>query len=233
MSVLKTYEREWSDGGPPQGDPWPFYIIDDTGQIQTKDADGNGILGPDDAIAPGCWVSHRRGGGFGFVIAINNENLTILWSEEPKVVGNFANMAFPLVRRVFPPAFAPQLISIQPMTMPVGGIFYMDYKYPDPIMEQRCNEGPWLSRMFWRSYRCFKERIPRLWSSLSSWWVWQRGKKSTNAANIEQLNVDRQREVLTTLLQDPDRARKLIDKWSAVTQSTETPEPSEEDGPCP
>jgi len=37
-------------------------------------------------------------------------------------------MAFPIVRRPFP-MFANNLISVQPMSMPVGAIFYYDYVY--------------------------------------------------------------------------------------------------------
>jgi len=39
------------------------------------------------------------------------------------------NVAFPLVRRVFAQLLANDLVSVQPMSLPSGLIFYMDYKF--------------------------------------------------------------------------------------------------------
>ena len=39
-------------------------------------------------------------------------------------VGPFAKFAFPLVRKAYPQLVSSQLVSVQPMTSPVGGIFY-------------------------------------------------------------------------------------------------------------
>lgn len=44
-------------------------------------------------------------------------------------VGGFQNMAFPLVRRVFGPLFAQELVAIQPMSLPSGLLFYLDFTY--------------------------------------------------------------------------------------------------------
>ena len=41
----------------------------------------------------------------------------------------FANIAFPIVRRVFGGLVANELVSIQPMSLPSGLIFYLDYTY--------------------------------------------------------------------------------------------------------
>jgi hypothetical protein len=41
----------------------------------------------------------------------------------------FTNIAFPLVRRVFGGLIANDLVSIQPMSLPSGLLFYMDYTY--------------------------------------------------------------------------------------------------------
>ena len=49
--------------------------------------------------------------------------------EQQKDLSSFSSMAFPVVRRVFPQLLAQELVSIQPMTMPVGQLFYLDYKY--------------------------------------------------------------------------------------------------------
>jgi hypothetical protein len=52
----------------------------------------------------------------------------------------FTNVAFPIVRRVFGGLVANELVSIQPMSLPAGLLFYLDYTYgstepygsPDP-----------------------------------------------------------------------------------------------------
>lgn len=43
--------------------------------------------------------------------------------------GSFTKYVFPILRRVFPNLIANQLVSVQPMTGPVGGIFYYEKKY--------------------------------------------------------------------------------------------------------
>ena len=44
-------------------------------------------------------------------------------------VQGFSNIAFPIVRRVFGGLVANELVSIQPMSLPAGLIFYLDYTY--------------------------------------------------------------------------------------------------------
>lgn len=46
-------------------------------------------------------------------------------------VGSFTKYIFPMLRRVFPNLIANQIVSVQPMTAPVGGIFTYEYKYGD------------------------------------------------------------------------------------------------------
>lgn len=41
----------------------------------------------------------------------------------------FQNVAFPIVRRVFAGLIANELVSVQPMSLPSGLLFYMDYRY--------------------------------------------------------------------------------------------------------
>ncbi len=45
--------------------------------------------------------------------------------------GAFTKYVFPILRRVFPNLIANQLVSVQPMTSPVSGIFYYEKKYED------------------------------------------------------------------------------------------------------
>jgi len=44
-------------------------------------------------------------------------------------VNGFSNIAFPIVRRVFGGLVANELVSIQPMSLPSGLLFYLDYSY--------------------------------------------------------------------------------------------------------
>lgn len=38
-------------------------------------------------------------------------------------------ITFPKVKKVAAPLFANEIVNVQPMTMPTGNLFYMDYKY--------------------------------------------------------------------------------------------------------
>ena len=44
-------------------------------------------------------------------------------------IRGFSNIAFPIVRRVFGGLVANELVSIQPMSLPSGLLFYLDYTY--------------------------------------------------------------------------------------------------------
>lgn len=48
-------------------------------------------------------------------------------------IRGFSNVAFPIVRRVFGGLVANELVSIQPMSLPSGLIFYMDYTYGNNV----------------------------------------------------------------------------------------------------
>ena len=75
---------------------------------------------------------------------VNRENMsTLLENQAAQVlresntmgadnVGGFTNIAFPIVRRVFGGLIANELVSIQPMSLPSGLLFYLDYTYGNP-----------------------------------------------------------------------------------------------------
>ena len=44
-------------------------------------------------------------------------------------VGSFQKFIFPVLRRVFPNLIANEIVSVQPMTAPVGAVFFLDYIY--------------------------------------------------------------------------------------------------------
>ena len=48
-------------------------------------------------------------------------------------VDGFSNIAFPIVRRVFGGLVANDLVSIQPMSLPSGLLFYLDYSYGSDV----------------------------------------------------------------------------------------------------
>jgi Major capsid protein Gp23 len=174
MSALKTYDREWSDGGPPEGDPWPFVLVEGCGDPNC------------DPIAPGCWVTHRSWGGFGMVIAITADQLTILWSEEPRG----PRFMPPLVKRVSPGLIANQLLSVQPMTAPVGAVFYLDYVYGSHKLDPRCTTGSWWSRLFWRAWLCTSTRTQSWWRSFSCWVRSWSTRKSTSVASEKPVDFE-------------------------------------------
>src|SRR5690349_16378509 len=44
-------------------------------------------------------------------------------------IKGFQNIAFPIVRRVFGGLIANELVSVQPMSLPSGLLFYLDYQF--------------------------------------------------------------------------------------------------------
>jgi hypothetical protein len=57
-----------------------------------------------------------------YLQSLNEETRTIN-------VGSFTKFIFPVLRRVFPNLIANEIVSVQPMTAPVGAIFFLDYVY--------------------------------------------------------------------------------------------------------
>jgi hypothetical protein len=53
----------------------------------------------------------------------------------------FSNIAFPIVRRVFGGLIANELVSIQPMSLPSGLLFYLDYTYGTAVGGASNNAG--------------------------------------------------------------------------------------------
>ena len=43
--------------------------------------------------------------------------------------GSFLRYVFPIIRRVFPNLIANNILSVQPMTAPIGGVFFFKYRY--------------------------------------------------------------------------------------------------------
>ncbi len=57
------------------------------------------------------------------------ENLKLMQEDTRSAnVGEFTKYIFPLVRRIWPNLIANEIVSVQPMTAPVGAVFYYEYK---------------------------------------------------------------------------------------------------------
>ena len=54
-------------------------------------------------------------------------------------IGTFTTYAFPLIRRIMPSLFANELVSVQPMPMPTGKVFYLDFKYGSDLAMTNSN----------------------------------------------------------------------------------------------
>lgn len=65
-------------------------------------------------------------------------------------VGSFLKFVFPVLRRVWPNLIANEIVSIQPMTAPVGGVFFYDLKYG--TTKGKVTAGDTLIRDFNRYY---------------------------------------------------------------------------------
>ena len=61
-------------------------------------------------------------------------------------IQGFSNIAFPIVRRVFGGLVANELVSIQPMSLPSGLIFYLDYTYGTDVGKPTGQAGEVYSR---------------------------------------------------------------------------------------
>lgn len=56
-------------------------------------------------------------------------------------IQGFSNIAFPIVRRVFGGLVANEIVSIQPMSLPSGLIFYLDYTYGTNVGTTQSDNG--------------------------------------------------------------------------------------------
>lgn len=55
----------------------------------------------------------------------------IIDDSSDEIIDGYNTFAFPIIRKVFPSLMSNSIVNIQPMTAPVGGIFFMDYVYGD------------------------------------------------------------------------------------------------------
>ena len=68
----------------------------------------------------------------GMAVLLENQAKELLREASSMAAGDvegFAAVAFPIVRRVFGGLIANDLVSVQPMSLPSGLIFFLDFKY--------------------------------------------------------------------------------------------------------
>jgi len=71
----------------------------------------------------------------GMAVLLENQAKELLREASSMAAGDvegFAAVAFPIVRRVFGGLIANQLVSVQPMSLPSGLIFFLDFTYNNP-----------------------------------------------------------------------------------------------------
>ena len=150
MSILRTYGRSGDVFGDPDiGSRWPLYRLSNEDWSVDKEAKG---------LAPGDWVCHINGGGTGrgIVVAINDDEVAVLWSIDPQEL-DFSKFTMPIIKKAPPGGlFQQSNFRLQPMSVPSGAVFYLDYKYGnkepeavDPVP----SSGPRLPKKAGRSPR--------------------------------------------------------------------------------
>lgn len=84
-------------------------------------------------LAPGSQVCHDqyRQSTYGIVVAVDDMQVTVLWSKEPPVeldVAKFKSLAAPLMRRVNYSGIAKQLIQVEPLPPGAHAYYAKDEK---------------------------------------------------------------------------------------------------------
>jgi hypothetical protein len=85
----------------------------------------------------------------GMAVLLENQAKELLRESSTMSAGDvegFASVAFPIVRRVFAQLIANDLVSVQPMSLPSGLIFFLDFQYTPgttPRLSAAANESPY------------------------------------------------------------------------------------------
>ena len=80
----------------------------------------------------------------GMAVLLENQAKELLREASSMAGGDvegFAAVAFPIVRRVFGGLVANNLVSVQPMSLPSGLIFFLDFTYSDDRMDLRIDDS--------------------------------------------------------------------------------------------
>lgn len=62
-------------------------------------------------------------------------------ADPPSSPVDFSKIAFPPIRRVQSGLIANDIVSVQPMSMPAGALFYLDYTYGNSVWRQLRKAG--------------------------------------------------------------------------------------------
>ena len=80
----------------------------------------------------------------GMAVLLENQAKELLREASSMAAGDvegFASVAFPIVRRVFGSLIANDLVSVQPMSLPSGLIFFMDFQYNSARIGGEANDS--------------------------------------------------------------------------------------------
>jgi len=80
----------------------------------------------------------------GMAVLLENQAKELLREASSMAGGDvegFAAVAFPIVRRVFGGLVANQLVSVQPMSLPSGLIFFLDFTFSDDRLDNRVDQS--------------------------------------------------------------------------------------------
>ena len=103
------------------------------------------------------WETHRTFRRSGRIIALANLWLACLKTRQRSFsvslqhhaaggdVEGFAAVAFPIVRRVFAGLIANDLVSVQPMSLPSGLIFFLDFTVSPNLVMARTSTRLWVT----------------------------------------------------------------------------------------
>jgi hypothetical protein len=83
-----------------------------------------GPLKPD--VAPGELVREKFDeASRGMVVSVVGDRVVVLWSKVPV----WLTVTLPQIRQVFVSSISQSLASVQPMSAPVGGVFFKEFTY--------------------------------------------------------------------------------------------------------
>ena len=103
-------------------------------------------------------------------------------------VEGFASVAFPIVRRVFAQLVANDLVSVQPMSLPSGLIFFLDFQYTDTKLGATAGDSPYaqgiVGRQVTGGVSLNNANIEKGFYSLNNGYTSPTGSFSTTVTNV-------------------------------------------------
>lgn len=93
----------------------------------------------------------------------NAETLKELYSVFNKNGNTYANISIPMIRRVFPELITHEIVSIQPMTGPIGAVFYSSSEIePSFVCRKHDRHAPGFKRKLRNKIRAHRKDVMRI-----------------------------------------------------------------------